>query len=64
MPEVARAHRIRADRLQCYMVSGDWLLPLLPYVWAQTPVACGPVIPKSEQMRMDPYHRRICKGSL
>ena len=62
-PEVARAHRICADRLQCYTVSGDRLLPVLPYVQAETPVACGPVIPDSEQMRMDPYHRRICEGS-
>ena len=37
-------------------VSGDWLLPVLPYVWAETPVACGPVIPDSEQTRTDPYH--------
>ena len=62
--EVAWAHRIHADRLQCYTVSDDQLLPILPYVRAETPVACGPVIPNSEQMRMDLYHRRICKGSL
>ena len=48
MPEVARAHRIRADHLQCYTVSGDQLLPVLPYVQVETPVACGPVIPNSE----------------
>ena len=64
VPEVARAHRIHADRLQRYMVSGDRLLPVLPYVQAETPVACGPVIPDSEPTRMDPYHRRICEGSL
>ena len=63
-PEVGRAHRIRADRIQHYMVSGDQLLSVLPYVRAETLVACGPVIPNSEQMRMDPYHRRICEGSL
>ena len=55
-PEVARAHRIHADHIQHYPVSGDRLLPVLPYVRAETPVACGPVIPNSEQTRMDPYH--------
>ena len=57
MLEVAQAHQIRADCLQRYTVSGDRLLPVLPYVRVETPVACGPVIPDSEQMRMDPYHR-------
>ena len=64
MLEVARAHWIRADRLQRYMVPGDRLLSILPYVRVETPVACGPVIPDSEHSRMDPYHRRICEGSL
>ena len=53
-PEVARAHRIRADRLQCYTVPGDRLLSILPYVRAETPVACGPVIPDSETLENGP----------
>ena len=47
-----------------HTVPGDRLLSILPYVQAETPVACGPVIPDSEHLRMDPYHRRICEGSL
>ena len=27
-------------------------------------VTCRPTIPDSEQTRMDPYHRRVCEGSL
>ena len=63
-PEMARACRIRADRLQCYSVTGNRVLPLLFNVQAEAEVTCRPTIPDSEQPRMDPYHRRVCEGSL
>ena len=52
--EMARAHRICADRLQCYSVTGNRVLPVLFNVWAEAAVACRPTIPDSEQLRMDP----------
>ena len=55
-PEMAQAHWIRADRLQCYSVTGNQVLPLLLNVWAEATVTCRPTIPDSEQLRMDPYH--------
>ena len=61
-PEMARACQIHADRLQCYSVTGNRVLPILFNVRAE--VACRPTIPNSEQPRMDPYHQRVCEGSL
>ena len=61
---MARAHRIRADRLQCYSVTGNRVLPVLFNVRAEAAVTCRPTIPNSEQLRMDLYHRRVCEGSL
>ena len=61
---MARARRIRADRLQCYSVTGNRVLPVLFNVRAEAEVTCRPTIPDSEQPRMDPYHRRVCEGSL
>ena len=55
-PEMARAHRIRDDRLQCYSVTGNRVLPVLFNVRAEATVTCRPTIPNSEQPRMDPYH--------
>ena len=63
-PEMAQAHWICADRLQCYSVTGNRVLPVLFNVWAEAEVTCRPTIPDSEQPRMDPYHRRVCEGSL
>ena len=63
-PEMARAHWIRIDRLQCYSVTGSRVLPILFNVQAEAQVTCRPTIPDSEQLRMDPYHRRVCEGSL
>ena len=54
---MAQAGWIRADRLQCYLITGNWVLPVLFNVWVQAEVTCGPTIPDSEQPRMDLYHR-------
>ena len=56
-PEMAQAHWIHADRLQCYSVTGNWVLPVLFNVRAEAEVTCRPTIPDSEQLRMDPYHQ-------
>ena len=37
--QVAGAHRLYPNRLQCNMVLGDWVLALLPNVWKAAPAA-------------------------
>ena len=59
---MARAHQIRADRLQCYSVTDNRVLPVLLNVWVEAVVTCRPTIPDSEQPRMDPYHRQYVKA--
>ena len=54
--KMARALWIRADRLQCYSVTGNRVLPVLFNVRAEAEVTCRPTIPDSEQPRMDLYH--------
>ena len=53
-PEMARAHWIRIDRLQCYSVTGDRVLPVLFNVRAEAQVACRPTIPDSETTENGP----------
>ena len=54
--EVAGPHRINYYCLQLYEVPGDRVFPVLPYVWAPTPVTHRPIVSDASDTNVYLYY--------